>query len=79
MELKTARQIARLTQRALATKAGVHVSTISLLESDRREYGKVAYQDIVRIARALNVDPEEFFPVPELPASDTAAVKSRTA
>ncbi len=79
MELKTARQIARLTQRELAMKSGVHVSTISLLESDRREYGKVAYEDIVRLARALNVDPEEFFPVSELPPSDPDTPKSRTA
>lgn len=70
MELKTARRIARLTQRELAARSGVDESTISLLENDKRHYGDVAYTDIVNLARALNVEPDELFPVPELPAPD---------
>ncbi len=76
MELKTARRIARLTQQQLATEAGVDPSTISLLENDKRNYGTVAYEDIVRIARALNVEPEELFPVPDLPRAESNAVSS---
>lgn len=72
MELKTARRIARVTQRALATKANVHHSTISLLENDKRAYGTVAYQDIVRIARALNVEPQELFPINDIATDDVA-------
>jgi len=67
MELNTARKIARLTQRQLAEKASVDVSTISLLENDKRNYSTVGYAAIVRIARALNVAPEELFPVPDDP------------
>lgn len=69
MELKTARQIARLTQQQLAEKSGVDTSTISLLERDKRNYGSVGYEDIVRLARALNVAPEVLFPVPDSPSS----------
>ncbi len=72
MELKTARRIARLTQRELATRSGVNESTISLLENDKRHYASVAYADIVNLARALNVEAEELFPVPELPANESA-------
>lgn len=64
MGLKIARQIKRLTQRQLAQRSGVNESTISLIESDKRDYGQVGYADIVRLARALGVDPELLFPVP---------------
>jgi transcriptional regulator with XRE-family HTH domain len=78
MELKTARRIARLTQRQLAAKAGVDESTISLIENGKRPYGAVGYEDVVRIARALNVVPEEFFPVSDLPASSQQAGEAPT-
>lgn len=63
MELKTARRIARLSQAELAEKAGVDHSTISLIESGKREAGVVAYETIVRIALALNVEPDKLFPI----------------
>lgn len=66
MELKIARRIARLTQQELANRSGVDTSTISLLENDKRNYSSVAYADIVNLARALNVEPDELFPVPVL-------------
>ena len=65
MNLKIARQIARLTQRQLARQAGVDEATISLLERGEREYTQTGYAAIVRLARALHVDPELLFPVPE--------------
>src|SRR5665213_4263873 len=77
MELKTARRIAHLTQSALATKANVHPSTISLIENDKRAYGAVAYQDIVRLARALNVEPQELFPVDDAPVREGAPGSDR--
>jgi len=63
MELKTARRIARLTQQELADRAGCDNSLISHLEAGRRSITTVAYETVVRIARALNVEPEELFPV----------------
>ncbi len=63
MELKTARRIARLTQLELATKAGVDDSLISLVENGKRDIRNISYSTVVRIARALNVEPEELFPV----------------
>lgn len=62
MELKTARQIARLTQQELAKRAGVDASLISRLESGTRSR-RPSYEAIVRISRALNVAPDELFPV----------------
>jgi len=63
MELKTARRIARLTQQELAARAGVDPALISRLESGRGR--RPSYEAIVRISRALNVAPDELFPVAE--------------
>jgi transcriptional regulator with XRE-family HTH domain len=63
MELRTARKIARLTQHELAERAGVTDSFISLLESGKRDIDTVGYRTVVRIARALGVEPNELFPV----------------
>ena len=65
MDLKQARQIRRLTQQQLAHRSGVDISTISLIENAKRDYGRVGYADVVRLARALDVDAELLFPVPE--------------
>lgn len=73
MELKTARTIARLTQRELAGRAGVDVATISAIENGKRSIGVVAYESVVRIARALNVDAAVLFPVSDI-AEPVAAV-----
>jgi len=67
MNLKIARQIARLTQRQLAARSGVDESTISLIERDLRHYGAVNYFAIVKLAQALGVDPAVLFPVPDVP------------
>jgi transcriptional regulator with XRE-family HTH domain len=63
MELKTARRIARLTQHELATRAGVDPALISRLENGGGR--RPSYEAIVRIARALNLAPDELFPVEE--------------
>ena len=74
MDLKVARQIARLTQQQLADRAGVDASAISLLENDKRAYSKATYATIIRISRALNVDPEVLFPLePAAPAGQESA------
>jgi len=39
-------------------------STISLIEGGKRAYTQVGYADVMRLARALGVDPELLFPVP---------------
>ena len=64
MGLKIARQIRRLTQRQLAQRSGVAESTISLIEGGKRSYTQVGYADVMRLARALGVDPDLLFPVP---------------
>ena len=57
MELKKYRRIAGLTQEQLAEKAGVDASIISRLERGTRR--RASYDSIVRLARALNLEPEE--------------------
>jgi len=61
--LRTARLAARLTQYELAQRVGVTEGMICRLESARRQYP--SYITMVRIARALNVEPEALFPVPD--------------
>jgi len=64
MKLKTARKLARLTQKELADRAGVDDSFISVVENGKRDINAVGYATVVRLARALGVEPEELFPVP---------------
>jgi len=61
MELKKYRRIAGLTQQQLGTKAGVDHTLISRLE--RGKHTTASYETIVRLARALNLEPEELYPV----------------
>jgi transcriptional regulator with XRE-family HTH domain len=61
MELKKYRRIAGLTQRGLADKSGVDVTLISRLERGARQ--TASYESIVRLARALNLEPEELVAV----------------
>lgn len=56
MQLKAARRSAKLTQMQLAVAAGVDQHVISRLESGRVR--KPAYRDVMRICRALGIDPE---------------------
>jgi len=63
MELEKYRRIAGLTQEQLAEKSGVDKTVISKFERGKRVRG--AYDSIVRLARALNLTPEELQPVSE--------------
>lgn len=65
IELKKYRKIAGLSQNALARKSGVDVSLICRLEKGRRK--RLSYDNVVRLARALNLEPEELLPVPPKP------------
>jgi transcriptional regulator with XRE-family HTH domain len=59
--LKTARQRAGLTQRGLADAAGVRVGVVQDVENG---YTRVpAFDKLVRLARALDVDPLWLCPV----------------
>jgi transcriptional regulator with XRE-family HTH domain len=75
MELKKYRRIAGLTQQQLAKKAGVHKSVISRLESGERS--TASYESVVRIARVLNLKPEELIPVPETDTPDIEPTNRR--
>lgn len=73
--LKTALKIARINQRQLAARAGVDESAISLIVNGHRTFASLRYESVVRIARVLNVDPDELFPVDDIvPAAATDSV-----
>jgi len=74
MELKKFRRIAGLTQEQLARKSGVDASLISRLERGSRR--RLSYDNIVRLARALNLEPEELVPVAPKPAAEDAVTRS---
>lgn len=59
--LKLARQILKLTQLQLARRAGVDVALICRLERGRNV--RPSYAAIVKIARAVNLAPDELFPI----------------
>jgi transcriptional regulator with XRE-family HTH domain len=77
MDLRLARKIASLTQQELAERAGVTDSFISLIESGKRDIRSVGYETVVRIARALGVEPDELFPVPNESALDETSSHER--
>jgi transcriptional regulator with XRE-family HTH domain len=60
-DLKKFRRIAGLSQRELADKSGVDQTLISRLERGRRQ--TASYATVVRLARALNLEPHELEPV----------------
>ena len=67
MELKIARQIARLSRQELAQRAGLDVDVITRIESgDRHILNELPYRSVVHLAQALGVTPTVLFPVPPL-------------
>jgi transcriptional regulator with XRE-family HTH domain len=59
MDFKIARKIARLTQQELAEQAGVTNSFISKIETGEHDIRLVSYVTVVRLAKALNIEPDE--------------------
>jgi len=60
MELKTARKIRGWTQQELADQAGVDIAVVNRVEGGIRRPG---YEACIRLARALNLEPEDLFPL----------------
>jgi len=69
--LRTIRRAKDVTQAQLADLVGVDVTTISDLERGKNR--NPSWETVVRLARALDVAPEELFPVPAPTASTDAA------
>ncbi len=67
MNLKDIRNQKNLTQEKLAEKSGVDQSTISAIETRRMK--SPSWEIVARLAKALEVPPEQLFPVD----SDSAA------
>ncbi len=63
MNLKEIRKQKQITQEALAALSGVDQSTISALETERMK--RPSWEIVAKLARALEMNPEELFPVSE--------------
>jgi DNA-binding XRE family transcriptional regulator len=64
--LRLARRATQKTQKRLASMVGVNVALINRLEKELDQPEPriiVNYETAVRIARAVNLDPQELFPV----------------
>jgi len=61
MELAKFRRIAGFSQQKLADKSGVDIAVISRLERGLKR--EPSYQTVIRLARALHLEPEELIPV----------------
>lgn len=85
MTLKTARQLAGLTQEQLSQRSGVDESVICRLEKGKQNHNKTDFGTIAKLAQALGLDHSNLFDVftpPENPgekretaAAVTAAVR----
>jgi len=73
MELKILRSVAGLTQKQLADLAGIDDSTISAIETGRRDIRSMTYESVVRISQVLGVHPDKLWPVEPVagPAAET--------
>lgn len=59
--LKKLREKAGLTQRELAEKSGISIHTIISYEQGKRELSGASYSSILKLAKVLQVKPEELF------------------
>jgi transcriptional regulator with XRE-family HTH domain len=63
MDLRIARQIARLSRSALARRAGLELSAIVAIETNRNAVYDMPYRSVIHLAQALGVPPGDLFPV----------------
>jgi transcriptional regulator with XRE-family HTH domain len=63
MELRIARQIARLSRQELARRAGIDLTAIAAIEANREAVYDMPYRSVIHLAQALGVPPGDLFPV----------------
>lgn len=66
MDLRIARQIARLSRQELARRAGLDLQTIVTIETNREAVYDLPYRSVIHLAQALGVPPGDLFPVAAL-------------
>lgn len=71
MNLRTARLAKDISQAQLAELAGVDQTTISAIEIGRNQ--NPSWETAVRLARALDLNPEDLFPVPSAASDEDVA------
>ena len=76
LELAKRRDALGLSQFQLAERSGVDNTLISRIESGDRDIRRVGYENVMRLALALEVDPLQLFPIdlrePALPTPEEA-------
>jgi transcriptional regulator with XRE-family HTH domain len=63
--LREARQRKHWTRVRLFVESGVHFNTIADIENGRNQ--QPSFEKVVRLARALGLQPEQLCPVPDVP------------
>jgi transcriptional regulator with XRE-family HTH domain len=63
MELRIARQIARLSRQELARRAGIDLPALVAIEANREAVYDMPYRSVIHLAQALGVPPGDLFPV----------------
>jgi len=71
MRLREIRKARGITQEELAAKSGVDQATISNLEVERVK--NPSWQIVARLARALDVSPDDLFPVRDIESEKRTA------
>jgi len=66
MDLRIARQIARLSRQELARRAGIDLSALVAIEANRDAVYDLPYRSVIHLAQALGVPPGDLFPVAAL-------------
>lgn len=75
--LRATRRQKDITQAQLADEVGIDVTTISDIERGKNQ--NPSWETVVRLARALDVPPEELFPVESLPTAESTATPGEAA
>lgn len=68
--LRRIRRAKDITQAALASAAGVDMTTVSDIERGKNR--RPSYETVVRLARALGVEPSDLFTVTDQDAPEAA-------
>lgn len=63
MDLRIARQIARLSRQELARRAGIELAALTAIEANRDAVYDLPYRSVIHLAQALGVPPGDLFPV----------------
>jgi transcriptional regulator with XRE-family HTH domain len=77
MSLRIARKIAGLSQKELAERAGVDNTGLCRMERGERQLRLADYDTVVRVAAALNLEPDELLTFAAIPDPERHGRRTR--